>query len=295
MAQKKFGSEESTGRKLEVIGEYLAMYQRALSSTSFSTVYIDAFAGSGEVPIAEQKGELFDDEVKTVLVGSAERALRVQPPFGRYVFIDKRKKCIEALRHKFKSHPHSNRTSYFKGDANEHVQRFCRNEEWRFQRGVVFLDPFGSQVNWETIEAIAHTEALDLWYLFPAGLGVFRQISNAGTVDPTHAPAITRMFGTDRWRKAFLKPSEQGELFAGPQRQEKVVTPESAAEFMVERLGTVFKGGVLDQMIPLGKHHYPSYYLLFAWGNTSSKAKTLASKLSKAAIAATDRKHGGAH
>ncbi|MCF6197238.1 MAG: hypothetical protein L3J50_11115, partial [Emcibacter sp.] len=154
------------------------------------------------------------------------------------------------------------------------------------------LDPFGSQVEWKTIEVIASTQALDLWYLFPAGAGVFRQISNDGTIDPTHEPSITRLFGTEEWKTAFLKPSRQGDFFDQPVAYEKVVTPESAALFMIERMKGIFKGGVLDIMIPLGKHAYKSYYLLFAWGNPSQKAKALANKLAKAAITATDRKNG---
>jgi three-Cys-motif partner protein len=156
----------------------------------------------------------------------------------------------------------------------------------------VLLDPFGSQVGWTTIEAIAATKSLDLWYLFPVGLSVFRQIGSDGTVDPTHEPSVTWMYGTDEWKSAFLKPSSQGDLFGAAPRKEKIVTAESAAEFMVARMKGIFRGGVLDEMIPLGKHAYPSYYLLFAWGNESPKAKALAAKLSKAAIKATDRKHG---
>ncbi len=292
MAQKKFGSVESTGRKLDVIGEYLSMYQMALKNTAFRTVYVDGFAGSGEVPIVESTNGLFDQDVKTVIAGSADRALRVDPPFDRYVFIDNRRKCIEALQTKFGSNPHSGRVSYIKGDANNHIQAICSSEHWRLQRGVVLLDPFGSQVNWSTIEAIAATKALDLWYLFPAGLSVFRQISGTGTVDPTHESSITRLLGTENWKTAFLRPSKQGDLFGETENSEKVVTPESAALFMIDRLKGVFEGGVMDEMIPLGKHAYPSYYLLFAWGNASQKAAALARRLSKAAVRATDRKHG---
>ncbi len=292
MTQKRFGSAKSTGRKLDVIGEYLSMYQKALNATAFQTIYIDGFAGSGEVPIAEHKDGLFDEDVQTVIAGSADRALRVDPPFSRYIFIDKRKKCIEALKVKFKDGPNAERVTHLVGDANEHVQKLCTSEQWRSQRGVILLDPFGSQVNWPTIEAIAATKALDLWYLFPAGLGVFRQISKDGTVDKTHEASITRLLGTDAWKSAFFEPSKQTELFGEPVTQEKIVTPESAALFMIERLKTVFEGGVMDEMIPLGKHAYPSYYLLFAWGNASPKAKTLANRLSKAAVTATDRKHG---
>ncbi len=292
MVQKRFGSTKSTGRKLDVIGEYLAMYQKALSKQKFQTIYIDGFAGSGEIPIAEHKDGLFDDDVKTVIAGSADRALQVDPPFDRYFFIDKSKECINALKFKFKDSPNSDRVTHRVGDANDLVQRLCKSEQWRFQRGVILLDPFGNQVEWRTIEAIAATKALDLWYLFPAGLGVFRQISKDGTVDDTHEPSITRLFGTDAWKNAFLEPSKQPDFFEKRVTHEKIVTPESAALFMIKRLKGVFKGGVMDEMIPLGKLTYPSFYLLFAWGNESPKARTLANRLSKAAVKATDRKYG---
>ncbi len=269
------------------------MYQKALSNTGLRTLYIDGFAGSGEVPLAEHEEGLFDDDVRSVLAGSADRALNISPPFSRYVFIDKRKKCIDALSAKFKDRPNVDRVTCIRGDANTEIRTLCAKEQWRVQRGVVLLDPFGSQVEWATIEAIAATESLDLWYLFPAGVSVFRQIGKTGTVHGTHGDAITRIFGTDGWKTAFLTPSKQADLFGeSATRHEKNVTPESAAHFMIERLKSVFKGGVLDEMIPLGKHSYPSFYLLFAWGNPSPKAKTLANKLSKAAVKATDRKHG---
>lgn len=297
MAQKRFGSEDTTGRKLDVIGEYLGMYQKALSNTPFTTIYIDGFAGSGEVPLTDQEVAFFgedahDEDVRNVIAGSADRALNIDPPFSRYFFIDKRRDCIDALESKFEMAPNASRAEYIVGDANEYIQEICNSQNWRSQRAVVFLDPFGNQVDWKTIEAIAATKSIDLWYLFPAGAGVFRQISNKGTVDPTHEGSITRLFGSEDWKKAFLAPSKQGELFDEKVGQDKVVTAESAAKFMIDRLGSVFKGGVMEEMIPLGRHAYPSYYLLFAWGNPSPGAKRLAGRLSKAAIRATDRKHG---
>ena len=294
MAQKKFGSLDSTGRKLEVIDTYLKMYQKALSRTPFKTVYVDAFAGSGEIPLGESEGGLLedDDEARTVLAGSADRAVNIDPPFDHYLFIDKRKKCIDALRQRFEGHSAGPRIKFETGDANERVQEFCKRGEWRGWRGVVLLDPFGNQVAWETVVSIATTRALDLWYLFPAGQGVFRQIGSDGRVDQNQSRSMTKLFGTDEWQTAFLKPSTQADLFGDSPSREKVVTAESAAEFMKQRMRDVFRGGVLDEMIPLGKHSYPSYYLIFAWGNDSPKARELAEKLSKAAIKATDRKHG---
>ena len=102
-AQKTFGSAKSTGVKLDLIEKYLSMYQTALGN-KFSTLYIDGFAGTGEVPIEERERDLFgDEEERLILKGSADRAFRITPPFSRYIFIDKRKKCIDELGCRLKS------------------------------------------------------------------------------------------------------------------------------------------------------------------------------------------------
>ncbi len=269
------------------------MYQKALGAR-FDTIYIDAFAGSGEVPLTSpESNSLFEEEdQREVIVGSAVRAMSVEPPFTNYIFIDKREACLSSLASKVSSSPNIERVSFKRGDANKEVQKICLNTHWKSKRGVVFLDPFGNQVDWETVEIIARTEALDMWYLFPAGGGVFRQIGKDGGVHHTHGPSLDRMFGTPDWRQAFVKRAEKADLFSPQETQEKLVTPESAATYMMDRMRQIFGGGVLDVKLPLGTLSYPSYYLLFAWGNPSEAAKRLAAKLSRAAIKATDQKYG---
>ena len=46
-------------------------------------------------------------------------------------------------------------------NANLEIQNLC-NKDWRSRRAVLFLDPYGMQVEWKTIEAIAATKAIDL-------------------------------------------------------------------------------------------------------------------------------------
>jgi three-Cys-motif partner protein len=188
MPQKRFGSHDSTGRKLDVIATYLEMYQKALSRRTFETIYIDAFAGSGEIPIGETKSGLLDEdeEAKTVLVGSAVRAVAVDPPFSRYVFIDKREKCIRALRQRLEDNENFARIEFQGGDANALVQAFCGRGEWRSRRGVVLLDPFGSQVAWATVEAVAATRALGSVDIHVGDLGrlLRRQFSGSRHASP---------------------------------------------------------------------------------------------------------------
>ncbi len=92
----RFGGDW-TEQKLQVLGKYLAAYVKALKNQPFQTVYMDAFAGTGYRTEREgdepEAGLLFPDLAKEaprkLLEGSAVRALRVEPPFGEYLFIEK--------------------------------------------------------------------------------------------------------------------------------------------------------------------------------------------------------------
>jgi hypothetical protein len=47
------------------------------------------------------------------------------------------------------------------GEANEELQKICA-KDWSAHRAVLFLDPYGMQVEWQAIEAVAKTKAIDL-------------------------------------------------------------------------------------------------------------------------------------
>lgn len=302
-SQDIFGSKQSTGKKLAIISQYLAMYQKAMKSSGyFRTYYVDAFAGTGEIQLADKIeddaywfGEIAETAVEDAnkfIDGSTEIALGISPAFDGYLFVEKNKTKFLELKERFKSHPEAPKIDFKCGDANDHVIQFCKNMQ-KGDRAVIFLDPYGSQVRWETLVAIAETKAVDVWYLFPAGLSVFRQISNKATVHRTHSPSLDRIFGTPDWRTAFIKPKSNPTLFDNDATiNVKTVTPESAADFMKDRLNTVFEGGVAEFKIGLGQHAYPSYYLLFAWANPAGAAKKLANKLATAAITAMENKDG---
>jgi three-Cys-motif partner protein len=177
MAQLPFAGMH-TVEKLRVLESYLVAYQRVMKNTSFETIFFDAFAGTGDIPI-EELGGLFQDveEVDPFLEGSARRALAVKPPFAKYIFVERSKRKAAVLQSLKSEFAHlSKRIQIERADANVAVERFCTDINWQRTRAVMFLDPFGNQVGWNTIEAIARTRGIDLWYLFPAHLGINRQI-----------------------------------------------------------------------------------------------------------------------
>ena len=194
-AKQSFGGTW-TVEKLERIRKYLAAYVQILKGqTSWCEAfsYIDAFAGTGynsrrstangESTDPELLSEVAADDNQKFLDGSARIALQIEPSFTSYHFIEKstaRARELEKLKAEFPQL--SERIFVTSGDANEQIQQFCRTWDWSKRRAVLFLDPFGMQVSWTTIVAIARTGAIDMWLLFPAGIGVNRMLPRHGDI-----------------------------------------------------------------------------------------------------------------
>lgn len=109
----------------------------------------------------------------------------------------------------------------------------------RRSRAVVFLDPYGMQVEWPTIEAIASTQAIDMWLLFPLGQAVNRLLTRNELPSVTLSSRLTRTFGTNEWQTAFYKTNPQGGLFSEHSMIKKA-SMDDIAQFFLERLRLIF-------------------------------------------------------
>lgn len=91
-------------------------------------------------------------------------ALSLPEKFQRYAFLDKKAGHAEQLRALVRREfPElESRCRIEQAEANEWRRRWCREEDWRAHRAVVFLDPYGMSVEWETLLAIARTKGIDL-------------------------------------------------------------------------------------------------------------------------------------
>ena len=76
---QKFGGEW-TIEKLSILSDYLDFYLNALKNQPFKKVYIDAFAGSGEIETRDGTEQI---------TGSIRLALQAKNKFDRYIFIEK--------------------------------------------------------------------------------------------------------------------------------------------------------------------------------------------------------------
>jgi three-Cys-motif partner protein len=292
MAQK-FGSATGTLVKLETVFDYLNFYTNALknkpsASNRFRLKYLDAFAGSGAVELGESETLPLLPETQDfeqVIEGSARRALQVQHPFSEYIFSDVRRRNVRELQTLKTEFPHlADRITISQDDANKIVGDFCRNLR-QMDRAVVFLDPYGNQVSFETLRIIAETKKTDLWYLFPSWWGVERQISGEGKISAESGRSLDRLFGTSEWRDEVIATNREIDLFGVRDIPEKIATVDSVTRYMIKRMKTIFGEGVSEKWLPLGRNGQPGYSLIFACANERDVARKLAHRVANSVMA----------
>lgn len=264
-----------TDRKLEVVSKYLAAYNTALSKTRFERVYIDAFAGTpyraakSLVPelAAPLFAELDEGEPLQLKEGSARLALKSEPRFNKYVFIERspaRCKSLESLRVDFSDRARD--ITIERAEANEAIRRLC-SQDWTNRRAVLFLDPYGMQVEWKTIKAIAETGAIDLWLLVPVGIALQRLLTRTGEMPDGWRERINTFLGDHSWYDEMYRPTKQASLFDDHEPVRARVDVESIGRVVLERLRRVFVG-VADPAGELrNSKGTPLYMLCFACSN----------------------------
>jgi three-Cys-motif partner protein len=266
--------------KADIVEKYLKFFNTALKSKPFERIYIDAFAGSGAFSYVDMPtNTLFGppDESEYVHAGSAQRALCVDPPFDRIIFIEENKSNVSALQNLIKQSGHS-RASVEHGDANELLRELCHPDYWRNRRGVIFLDPFGMNVEWSTLKRIAATRALDVWFLY-ALAGTVRNLPRlASKLDEGKRAAVTRVLGTDEWFDAFYgRHWESKSLFHTPTAPRRTASVNDIEAYVQKRLLTIF-----PHVEPPKRLRAPGnrslFSLFFAVSNPSAVAINLARK-----------------
>lgn len=277
----RFGGDW-TSAKLDAVGKYLAAYTTALKNQPFEKVYIDAFAGTGyrESPRAklaapDSHPSLFQDndaesdsESNAFLDGSASVALKTLPSFDRLIFIERMAERCDSLRRLAADRADlTDRVSILNGDANTELLRLC-DEGWKRRRAVLFLDPYGMSVEWRTIEAIARTRAIDLWVLFPSGIGVNRLLPKSGNVPDGWSRRLDSIFGTHDWHDEFYRVERRPTLFGDEDKAVKAGLDRIGA-FFINRLQTIFAGVEPKPGILYNSRNSPMYLLCFAVSNPS--------------------------
>ena len=208
--------------KLGCLRKYLNAYTTILSKQRWleGYFYVDAFAGPGTLKIRREQA---DDPTQELLLetsdhaaqdtgkaeyisGSPRVALDLEKPFTDYIFIEidgKRLNQLKQLKKRYQS-PYR-RIHLRETDCNSYLRKLLDKTQWTHWRGVIFLDPFGMQVPWETIVEIGKTKAIEVFINFPVGMAIQRLLKKSGQFTPKERAKLDRYFGTGEWYDLLYK------------------------------------------------------------------------------------------
>jgi three-Cys-motif partner protein len=264
--------------KLDALGQYLNFYTTVLKKQRHwlrGTIFFDAFAGPGLSRIrtkekAHAPAGFFDTEIEVgafeiaFLKGSPRVALDIPNPFTHYIFVERDPKRIIEL-NALKAQYEGNRAIV----VQEHDANVALNEwltsgiDWRAYRAVVFLDPFGMQVPWRTIEALAATRAVEVLINFPLGMAINRLLKRSGDIDPGWQDSLDEFFGSPELRTIAY---EEGSDLFGVRRDKADDAELRILDWYRSRLKNAF-GHVSTARLIKNTRGNPLYHLIWAGPN----------------------------
>lgn len=235
-----------TALKLEYLDNYLQAYVRATKSAK-ETYYVDAFAGCGECVITENGYPV---------QGSPWRALNAVPQFSQYHFVEENAMLATHLRKSIANEGFTNATVYT-GDCNQVILREILPRIPGDVPCFVFLDPFGLQLHWVTIRALAaHRQGwkVELLILYPYDMAIARQFSLINK-RPSISTKLTSFYGDECWKHQLFESMDAKE--STEQRRERFVRLYTGN---IRSLGYRF----VEVYGPLYSNRGPLYHVVFA-------------------------------
>lgn len=240
-----FGGNWTTD-KIEILVEYAKAYLVIMNihakKYNWELMYFDGFAGSGL--IVKQL-----DDYRTEIIGAARRIIEIDHPisFDRYYFVElSADKCAELKKNTKDVYTHKT-IHVVSEDCNKKLHdmaNFLNSSEGKRHKVLAFIDPFGMQLEWESIQALQSTQSVDMWILIPTGMGVNRLLKKDGNLSDGWLHRLEKFLGMHRndIMKYFYTEKEEYTLFGVEKKltkEERAI--EKSAELYAQRLNTVFK------------------------------------------------------
>lgn len=162
--------------------------------------YIGLCSGAGRAKV-EGTGQIVET--------TAMSALRL--PFTHYVFVDKSKRCIDALKKRVAASGTKANVTFIHGDVNNSIEQVkaALPPTGRGKLGLLslcFVDPYNAKVNFQTIRALTRFR-MDFLILLALGHDVNRNL--ALYRDPANT-RIDDLIDCPAWRENFLKFDPKG-------------------------------------------------------------------------------------
>lgn len=186
----KFGGEW-TEDKMTVFMKYVKAFLQIMKNKRFyKLLYFDGFAGSGSI----SQNDDFE-----IIQGVATQVLSIDEPreFDIYYFVEKNKKNADHLRNLISQRFPNKKAFVAQDNCNQKIidlANFLNREENKNYRGLVFIDPYGMQLQWSAMQALKGIN-VDVWLLFPSGIGVGRLLRRDGKIESTWMNRLIKFTG----------------------------------------------------------------------------------------------------
>jgi three-Cys-motif partner protein len=190
--------------KLEILRKYAHPYSLLVNQYGLWAIYIDGFAGPGE-HVSRTTGE--------PVPGSPLNALRTQPPFREYHFIDADPVRAQQLRTYatpgLNVHVHA-------GDCNDILLRevFPRARREDRRRALCLLDPYNIDLSWEVVATAGSMRSIELFVNFMVmDMNMNILLRDPEKADPVQIARMNRFWGDESWRSVAYEENPQRSLF----------------------------------------------------------------------------------
>lgn len=240
-----------TRDKIEIFMKYVPAYLTIMNEYApkfnWELLYFDGFAGSGAI-LSESEEQVGDEYA--LVEGVATRILRETNPcrFNYYYFVEKNPVNAQKLKELIsKEFPNiESAVRVVSGDFNKEIRRVTKrmqeleNEGGKKIKALVFIDPYGMSVEWESIASMKGL-GIDMWMLVPSGVGANRLIpKNFDKIDPMWFRRLSQFFGIEiEELKAYFYSAQQN-LF-GEEMVKESDTIKRIHKLYEKRLLTIFQ------------------------------------------------------
>lgn len=199
--------------------------------------------------------------------------------FDHYYFIESNSKKVAELNDMIADEfpSYISRVTVLCGDANLELKKIINDIDWRYNRALMFLDPCATEVDWTTLELVAKTKAIDVWYLFPFS-ALNRMLKRKGNINPAWEACIDRLLGDHSWRNELYQEDPQLNLFDDHDIIKNAST-EHLQSYIIDRLKTIFPAVASNPRILKNEKKSPLFLFCFAVASDNSKAQGLAMKI----------------
>jgi len=276
-----------TEKKLEAFSKYVWSYLTIMKNYPYwKTIYFDGFAGSGTRE-KRTNGDLMQqlkitEEEERTYKGAAERILGLENlGFDYYYFIDKNEESLNKLKQKLNEQFKNKNLEFRLGDANEQLNKLAKALQDNKYAALVFLDPFGMQIDWNSIANLKGTRS-DVWILVPTGVIVNRLLDKAGKLE--FSDKLESFFGLPiaEIKSFFYEEKKIPTLFGEEEIITKVSKPiEKIANLYAQRMKTIWEHVTEEPLVLKNSNNVPIFHFVFASNKKNAKkiAKQIIDKI----------------